>query len=536
MVNNILVMKIDNPKKLAKYECVLNDSIVIRQHYVQVIDAKPRFEIKVDNSSLNKLKLKFNFKMISKPDKRLSLNEYDTKPLKLFILYAENSTFNTAYQTVIAPETLSKTDIKSINTMDRILFATLKSTQHGIQSCKILCFNTPFCKSYEYLMYEDSCNLFSNSKVESYYKNVIDKLKTQSSSSFNLIHLLQANILSLLQEDSYLNNSLLIDKKTYPECEPKPTAFFLTEELHCSDELADYTDTYTIENLTPSTSYQFRIEIANAFGKSDSYLTDRIEVPFPLNPIVEKDEIRNGKEYYSLECSTPLFDTKKLQFKWFRNEKLISPNDSNFEQVLHQPMSQNTFSTELIFKDSTNAKNSVYTCSLVYTDDHLVIAKNESFVYRTKSNLYFDHIGDIIYFKIFNFLIAGPFFTPVLDSVVNKSLGESWSDSCTAEGWPLPTIQWYFNNKPVSNKTENNNNNELIPYMINHHRHLSVSSFIIIRNLSKYSIGRYSCVLNGKIFLKNITIVSSDVNNKNDENFIGKLYFVFYLLLGFDIN
>jgi hypothetical protein len=123
---------------------------------------------------------------------------------------------------------------------------------------------------------------------------------------------------------------------------------------------------------------------------------------------------------------------------------------------------------------------------------------------------------------LFLFTKAGPFFTPVLDSILNKSQGESWSDSCTAEGWPLPTIQWYLNNKPVSNKTDNNNNNELIPYMINHHRHLSVSSFIIVRNLSKYSIGRYSCVLNGKIFLKNITLVSSDVNSKNNDNFIGK--------------
>jgi hypothetical protein len=173
-------------------------------------------------------------------------------------------------------DTLSKTDVKSINTLDRLPIATLKSTQHGIQSCKMLCFSTPFCKSYEYLMYDDSCNLYSSSKVESYYKSLIDKYKS-SSSDFNLIHLLQENLMSVLQESSTFNNTLLVDKKLYPECEPKTNVFFLTEELHCSDELADFADTYVLENLVPTTKYQFRVEVANAFGKSDSFLTKEIE-------------------------------------------------------------------------------------------------------------------------------------------------------------------------------------------------------------------------------------------------------------------
>jgi hypothetical protein len=36
LTNNILVMKIDNSKKMAKYECVLNDNITIRQHYIEI--------------------------------------------------------------------------------------------------------------------------------------------------------------------------------------------------------------------------------------------------------------------------------------------------------------------------------------------------------------------------------------------------------------------------------------------------------------------------------------------------------------------
>ena len=134
-------------------------------------------------------------------------------------------------------------------------------------------------------MYDDSCNLYSSSKVETYYKSLIDKYKSSSASSsdFNLIHLLQENVMSVLQESSTFNNTLLVDKKLYPECEPKSNVFFLTEELHCSDELADYVDTYVLENLVPTTKYQFRVEVANAFGKSDSILSKEIESKIELS-------------------------------------------------------------------------------------------------------------------------------------------------------------------------------------------------------------------------------------------------------------
>ena len=354
-------------------------------------------------------------------------------------------------------------------------------------------------------MYDDSCNLFSNTKVENYYKTLIDKLKTSAKSSFNLIHLLQANILSLLQENLNINSSILIDKKSYPECEPKPTAFFLTEELHCSDETAEYTDTYVFENLIPSTTYQFRIEVANAFGKSATILTDRIEVPFPLNDIVERDETRNNKPYYSLECSTPLLETRKLEFKWYKNEQLILTNDTDYEQVLHQPMNEYAgaiFSTELIFKDSAKKNHAFYTCSLSYVDDTTTLTKNDSFIYRSKT---------------------GPFYISYQDSVVNKSYGESLSDSCSADGWPLPLVQWYYNGNPVSNKSDEAGD-DTKAQAISHHRHLTASSHLIIKLVDKSNTGTYSCVVNGKIAVKNVTLKlnSNADDSSSNKNIIGK--------------
>lgn len=140
----------------------------------------------------------------------------------------------------------------------------------------MLCFSTPFCQSYEYLVYEESCNLYSNSKVETYYKNLMDKFKKLSTgSNFNLIHLLQANLVSLVQVDPNSNSTKLVDKKYYPECEPKLTAEY--DDVRCSDELAEFTDTYVLEDLIPSARYQFRVGVANAFGVSDSFLSPEIE-------------------------------------------------------------------------------------------------------------------------------------------------------------------------------------------------------------------------------------------------------------------
>lgn len=92
---------------------------------------------------------------------------------------------------------------------DKIKLGSLKPTQHYIQSCKLVCFNTPFCRAYVYDPLEDSCNFYSDSKTDAYYKNLIDTLKSTSLTSaqengsnfsFNLIHMLQADLFNLVEE------------------------------------------------------------------------------------------------------------------------------------------------------------------------------------------------------------------------------------------------------------------------------------------------------------------------------------------------
>jgi hypothetical protein len=185
---------------------------------------------------------------------------------------------------------LSKSDPKDMSKLeDRILLGNLKSTQHAIQSCKILCFNTPFCTSYEYLMYDDSCRLHSNKKMNAYYKDLIQSLnKTLDFKDFNLMHLLQLDFVHLLQEENTFNSTILTDNKIYLSCEPKTSESSFSEELHCVDELADFTSNYAFENLKPMTSYQFRIEIINTFGKSSTYYTPEVDGNFfNLNMLVQ---------------------------------------------------------------------------------------------------------------------------------------------------------------------------------------------------------------------------------------------------------
>ncbi len=89
---------------------------------------------------------------------------------------------------------------------------------------------------------------------------------------------------------------------------------------------------------------------------------------------------------------------------------------------------------------------------------------------------------------------------------------ENYTDSCSASGWPLPKLQWYLNGTPISNNTSQVD--ESSPLMVNHHSHSNVTSFLIIQSLSKTSIGIYSCVLDEKIYLKNVTVLLNE-NAKN---------------------
>jgi hypothetical protein len=257
-------------------------------------------------------------------------------------------------------------------------------------SCKLLCFNTPFCRYYEHLVLENSCNFYSSQGVETYYNNLIEKIKKKSNSNFNMLHLLRGNILTVLDEDLTLSNRMYVaDTKSIAntECESRHS----TAEIHCSDQLSDFSDNYVFYNLVPGTSYQFKIQVTNAFGQSQSIITELFEVPFPISPITEKTS-QDNKSTISLLCSTSLRNTRNLRFKWYRNEQLITKEDANFEPVITDPSgeSQEVFRSELKFKVSSSQLNGYYTCSLEYVDNfwHRTVSRNQSIIFRTKCMIF----------------------------------------------------------------------------------------------------------------------------------------------------
>jgi hypothetical protein len=403
--------------------------------------------------------------------------------------------------------------------MDKIPIGSLKSTLHGIQSCKLVCYSTPFCKSYEYLMYDDSCNFYSNSKIDNFYKNLIEKLKKSSSSSsststsnnlsFNLMHLLQADFFNLVEEHA-LTKVTILDRKAYAGCEPKPSDNVLEDEMNCSDQLADYMPTYTLDNLVPATDYQFRVEIASPFGLSKTYYSESIQVPFSLNPIVEKSQGDN----YSLECSTSILDTRRLTFQWFRNGSAISFNNSSsqsndYETRLNMPDEQSDgrlFSSVLLFKAPSAKLNGVYTCSLAYSNGRdIYLNRNVSFLFQRDIQLTYSEYND---------------------STVTKLVGQIWTDSCAAQGWPLPVLTWQLNGSPVTTKT---NTSLSLPYMITHHRNLTVTSYVVAQNLNADTAGRYTCVLNSNLKIKNVTLLVNKAS-QDESTTIGKLSATIFIL------
>jgi hypothetical protein len=202
-------------------------------------------------------------------------------------------------------------------------------------------------------------------------------------------------------------------------------------------------------------------------------------VPFDLNPIIEniKDEL------YSLQCATSILDTRKLKFKWFKNEQSLMENETISYEITSPKISNDMFYTELILKLDPRNSAGYYTCSLTYTGETVLISKNQSILFRPNIK---------------------PSYSLYTDLTLNKSVGDMWTDSCSAQGWPLPSLRWILNGGPVSNQTDNLIS---IPYTINHHRNLTVTSYIIAQNLTASSTGRYTCLLNSQLPIKNVTLL-----------------------------
>lgn len=100
IVNRTLILKLADEKSNMKYECLLNGNETIRSHFIEIISLKPEIELKIQKNELNKLRLSF---LILDKTEQNRFQNLDLRPLKLSILYSENSTINGAQVTYIAP-------------------------------------------------------------------------------------------------------------------------------------------------------------------------------------------------------------------------------------------------------------------------------------------------------------------------------------------------------------------------------------------------------------------------------------------------
>lgn len=87
-------------------------------------------------------------------------------------------------------------------------------------------------------------------------------------------------------------------------------------------------------DLIPMTTYQFRIELMTAFGKSRVYTTESIQVPFELKPLMVATRGGTTDTQYSLKCSTSLIEPSKLKFVWFRNEQRLRDDEKTSYEIL----------------------------------------------------------------------------------------------------------------------------------------------------------------------------------------------------------
>ncbi|RNA43470.1 hypothetical protein BpHYR1_047388, partial [Brachionus plicatilis] len=385
--------------------------------------------------------------------------------------------------------TLSKSSSLAIDKFkSENLIGHLPRTEHSFQSCKLTCFQTPLCQSYEYLLYDDSCNFYSTPKVEAFYHETIDKIKKVNIGSDMMLVHMQEDGPRALEEAQLYNFTILMDKKSYFYCENRIANSF-NEENYCRDEIPDFKETYTMENLTPLTTYQFRIEVTNAFGVSKPVFSEIMQVPFKLNKIVQH-EISNENKLFKLECSTNLIQIDKLKFVWFRERDLIKGENKNFSH--NDIIDSNVFKTELIFHGDIHQFIGHYTCQLIYESTEERLVTNVSHLFLPK---------------------IPPVFSDFEEVKVVKNEGDVLSENCSANGWPLPELRWFYKDSPLDD--DDGQNADGFPHSSYHHRNMTAMSYLFGSDLKKDYEGVYSCMLNDHTPIKNITLTIGDGGGKN---------------------
>ena len=82
----------------------------------------------------------------------------------------------------------------------------------------------------------------------------------------------------------------------------------------------------------------------------------------------------------------------------------------------------------------------------------------------------------------------------------------------------MPQIDWYHNGDSKLIPGDSMFISNEIPFVVKHHRHLNVSARLIIKNVTRDTLGSYLCVINRKINIKNVTLKLSRNKDGNDES------------------
>lgn len=175
-----------------------------------------------------------------------------------------------------------------------------------------------------------------------------------------------------------------------------------SDEASCRNKLLEYNSTYVFDKLIPGMNFQFKIQVASLFGTSEPIFTDNITVPFVIDPIVERNETKEGQESYVLVCSTPLIATTRLQFTWYKEGQAVN---TSYKQELKQPTSQNPkFSSELRLEGQRHQFDGLYECQLAFqgSSEFNTLKQNTSYLFASTG--LFPH-SNLIQEFIFSFLV-----------------------------------------------------------------------------------------------------------------------------------
>ena len=113
-----------------------------------------------------------------------------------------------------------------------------------------------------------------------------------------------------------------------------------------------------------------------------------------------------------------------------------------------------------------------------------------------------------MYFHFISHNLDGPYYEKIEENVEDLQVLQNghlntWNKVCSAEGYPLPILEWYYNENPVSHKSVNKS----AYHIVTHRRHSFVSKVLIIDDLVESSSGKYVCMLNNTKVLKSINLI-----------------------------